>query len=109
MACSKEGRATEGLGDDESGKAKHCCAAVDNLCLGGERAEGGLLGALLDKRYERSRGEQRHDEDHRPRDLRQLSADSLIGAELGSESGNEAEHGEAAVDDLGRGAGEGHG
>ena len=105
----EESGAADALGNEESGEANHGSAAVEHLGVGGERTEGGTVGAVLHVGHERCGGEQSEDEDHGAGDLAELLQHGLAAGELSAEGGDEAEHGEASVDDLGSGAGEGHG
>ena len=108
IAILEESGAGLGLNGEQEGESDHGRAAVEHLGLGGEEGELLLLDALQD--WDQGSGGE-HDEREQDGGLGvpDLLEDGLPGGGLGAQSGDEAEHGQSAVDGLGGAAGEGHG
>ena len=99
----------EALDGEERREAEHRGPAVEELGRGPEGADGGGVGLLAQEHgHERRPREERGGGEDQERLLLELLEDGLAGRELGADGGDEREHAEAAVDDLGLGL-EGHG
>mmetsp|Transcript_27724 Transcript_27724/g.69862 ORF Transcript_27724/g.69862 Transcript_27724/m.69862 type:complete len:213 (+) Transcript_27724:141-779(+) len=105
----KQGAALHGLVRQQRRKADHRGAAVKHFSAGGEGPKSELFLALLDQWDQACGGEEANQEEHRPRDGRELGTDCLAGSQLSSQRSNEAKHCQTTIDDLGSGAGKGHG
>ena len=97
------------LDRDERGEAEHGRATVQKLGARPERTQGSRV-ALLPEQHgdERGPGEEGGRGEDEVRLVFELLQDRLARRQLGADGGDEGEHAEPAVDDLGLGL-EGHG
>ena len=106
---SEDGGLSEELGDDEAEEAQHGDAPIPALGAGREGPKtAGIIRLALDDGHDRSVREQLHDsqevEEARLASARDLLLDRQAGHALRHHGPREAQHGQAAVDGLGRGA-----
>ena len=99
----------EALDGEQRREAQHRGAAVEQLGRGPEGSHGRRVGLLAQEDgHERRPREQRRGDDDQHGLVLELLEHGLSRGELGADGGDEREHAEAAVDDLGLGL-EGHG